>query len=173
MRSTFMLMKDHMLLCVNWKHYVSEMFVFVFVLCCVVSCCVKGEVSDSGEKILIFQQPNKFTLCPVHEHEQPLLLIGWNTVVWFGQNHFVCFLFTEPGLCTDTFSLFSDHTQNRQLAEREESFAELDNTFIGIRIAYSTFKLYSILCYYMASGSVFLFHPLLATVAQYWGVCVC
>ncbi len=52
---------------------------------------------------------------------------GW----WLSPSHSVCFLFAQPGLCMNT-RLFSARTQNGQLAEREEIFAESDKKCIGL-----------------------------------------
>ena len=50
--------------------------------------------------------------CPlVHDLECPMALIGWNSVVWCGLHHCVCFQVTEPGLCTNTRFVFTTHTE--------------------------------------------------------------
>lgn len=60
--------------------------------------------------LLLFIHPWPFP-CLVHEHEFPLLLIRWNSVVWLGFSHFICFPFTESVLCKNTGFLFSDHKE--------------------------------------------------------------
>lgn len=59
----------------------------------------------------------------------PLLLIGRNSD--WGSSHFV-FLFAEPGLCMFTRVFLKAHTQTKQLADREEIFAENDKKYIGL-----------------------------------------
>ncbi len=55
--------------------------------------------------------------------------LGW----WLYLSRSVCFLFTEPGLCMNTF-LFSAHTQNGKLAGREGIFSEFDQKVFWIII---------------------------------------
>ncbi len=62
-------------------------------------------------------------------------------VVCLGPSRSVCFPFTEPGPCMNTRLFFSTHTQNGQLADREEIFAEFDKKVYWIRIGDYTFKL--------------------------------
>ncbi len=50
----------------------------------------------------------------------------------------VCFPLTEPGLCMNPW-LFSAHTQTRQLADREEIFAEFDKKCKGLELQAAPF----------------------------------
>ena len=74
---------------------------------------IKVRVFDSGKGSWYLTSP----LCSWSN-----LLIGWNSE-WLVLSHFVCFPFTDLGLCTNTFW---GHTLDRQLEEPEETFAEFD-----------------------------------------------
>ena len=60
----------------------------------------KGAVRDSGERVVDISAHHPIKL---HHSLFVLLLIGWNCV-WlsFSLCHYLCFPFTEPGLCTCT-----------------------------------------------------------------------
>ena len=69
--------------------------------------------------------------CPVHKHEHPLLLIGQSSVVLFAPSHCV-YMPIYRARAAYGHHFFSVHTQNGQLADLEEIFAEFDKKCIGL-----------------------------------------
>lgn len=63
---------------------------------------------------------------------RPLLLIGWNSVACLSPRHFLCFPVYTARAVFKHQVLFSAHTQNRQLADREEVVAEFDKQCVGL-----------------------------------------
>lgn len=71
---------------------------------------------------------------------RPLLLIGWNSVVWSGQNDF---FHIQSQDCVRTPDFSSPYSQNGQLVDCEEIFTEFDKC-IGLELLnllYHCFKM--------------------------------